>query len=162
MNNRNAQQRLQDALGRVPREALPQRDLWPGIAHAIHAPTPRTWQRHTALAASVLLVSALSLYFGATQPAPQVPNSLIEEFLASLQDEHEISKQTLLVRYQGQQAYYPEWEMNMEQLEQAENVIFQALRDDPGNLELIGILRDVQGKQLDLIDKVFDPRRGSI
>ena len=31
----NSEQRLQDALNALPREVMPQRDLWPGIAHAL-------------------------------------------------------------------------------------------------------------------------------
>jgi hypothetical protein len=162
MTKRNPEQRLQDAVNKLQRDVLPQRDLWPGIAHALQTPAPRTWHRHAALAASVVLLLSLSLYFGSTQPTQRLPNSVIEEFLASLQDAHEVSKQTLLVQYEGREAYYPDWELQMDQLEEAEEAILQALHDDPENIELIEILRDVQDKQLNLIDKVFDPRRGSI
>lgn len=161
MNNPDAE-RVQQALQPLPRELLPQRDLWPGIAHAIQAPAPAPWYRHTALAASLLLMLSLSVYYGASQPVQPLPNSLIEEFLGTLQNEHELSKQTLLVRYQGQEAYAPDWELQLQQLEQAEDVIFQALRDDPDNLELVKILRQVQDKQLKLIEAVFDPRLSSI
>ncbi len=164
MSNRNAEQRLLDALEALPRDVLPQRDLWPGIAHGLLMPEPRPvpWYRHAALAASVLLVLSLSLYFGTQRPVQPLPNSVVEEFLSSLKDEHELNKQTMLVQYQDQEAYYPDWEKDLEDMEHAEAVIFDALRDDPENLQLIKMLRQVQGNQLDLIDAVFDPRVGSI
>ncbi len=164
MSNRNAEQRLLDALEALPREVLPQRDLWPGIAHGLMMPErePVAWYRHAALAASVVLVLSLSLYFGTQQPLQALPNSVVEEFLSSLKNEHAINKQTMLVQYQDQEAYYPDWEKDLEDMEQAEAVIFEALRDDPENLQLIRMLRQVQDNQLDLIDAVFDPRVGSI
>lgn len=164
MNNRNAERRLQDALEALPREVLPRRDLWPGIEHALLMNERRApaWHRHGALAASVLLVVALSLYFGTLQSERQLPNSVVEQFLATLQDEHELNKQMLLVRYEDQEPYYQDWKQQLLELEQAEAVIFEALRDDPQNPELIEILRSVQQKQLKLIDKAFDPRVGTI
>jgi hypothetical protein len=162
MTKRNPEQLLQEALHKLPRDIQPARDLWPGIAHALQAPAPSPWYRQAALAASILLVLSLSLYYGALQPVQPLPNSLIEEFLGTLQSEHELSKQSLLVRYQDEEAYYPDWEQQLQQLEQAEGVIFQALRDDPDNLELVKILRQVQDKQMKLIEAVFDPRLRSI
>lgn len=162
MSNRNAETRLQDAIDALPREVLPQRDLWPGIAHALLMPerAPVPWYRPVALAASLLLMLALCLNFGASEQT--LPNSVVEQFFSTLQREHELNKQTLLVGFRNQQPVYADWEQQLLQLEQAEAAIFEALRDDPENLELIEILRQVQGKQLDVIDKAFDPRLGSI
>ena len=164
MSNRNAQGRLQDALDALPREVLPRRDLWRGIEHALLEPERVSvpWYRHTALAASVLVVLALSLYFGALQPTQPLPNSDIERLVNSLRGEHELNKRLLLVQYQDQQPYYAGWEQELLDLEEAEAAIFEALRDDPENREWIEILRQVQEKQLNLIDKVFDHRPGTI
>lgn len=164
MSNRNSEQRLQDALDALPREVLPRRDLWPGIEHALLVPErkPMAWQRQGALAASVLLVMALSLYYGEHQTVQQVPNSVIEQALTQLRDEHALNKQMLLVRYEDREPYFADWQETLAQLEQVEAVIFEAIREDPENLELIEILRQNQRKQLDLIDKVFDPRAGTI
>lgn len=164
MTNRNAEHRLHDALDALPREVLPQRDLWPGIERALLLPErkPVPWYRHTALAASVLLVLAASLYSGMQQSARTLPNSVVEQFIASLQDEHALTKEMLLVRYADQEPYYADWERELRDLEQAEAAIFEALRDDPQNLAMIEILRSVQQKQLRLIDKVFKPGAGTI
>ena len=150
-----AERRLQGALDALPREVLPQRDLWPGIEHALLLPErrPVAWYRHGALA---------SLYFGMQQSAQRLPNSVVEQFLATLQDEHDLNMQMLLIRYEDQQPYYEGWERQLQQLEQAEAAILEALRDDPQNLEMIEILRSVQQKQLNLIDKVFEPGAGTI
>ena len=47
-------------------------------------------------------------------------------------------------------------------MEQAEHVIYKALNEEPDNLELLKILRQIQQKQLNLIETVFAPRAGSI
>lgn len=165
MKSRDLEQGLQDALNALPREVLPERDLWPGIAHALlapeHAPRP-PWYHQAALAASVLLVVALTLYFSPQQTAQQVPNSDLEQALSALRDEHALNKQMLLVRYEDREPYYPDWQAQLLQLEQAETRIFETIREDPENLAWLKILRQVQRQQLDLIDKVFDPSAGTI
>lgn len=165
MSNRNSEERLQDALNALPREVMPQRDLWAGIAHALmmpeRAPTP-PWYHQVALAASVLLVLALSLYFAPGQTAQQVPNSELEQALSALRDEHMLNKQTLLVRYEDREPYYAGWQDQLLQLEQAEAKIYETIREDPENLAWLKLLRQVQRQQLELIDKVFDPSAGTI
>jgi hypothetical protein len=165
MNNRNAEMRLQDALNALPREALPQRDLWPGIAYALLEPEPAPappWYRQAALAASVLLVLVLGLYYSPGQTAQQVPNSNLEQTLSALRDEHALNKQMLLVRYEDRQPYYSGWQDQLLQLEQAEAKIYETIREDPENLAWLKLLRQVQRQQLELIDNVFDPSAGTI
>ena len=111
---------------------------------------------------AVLLVTALSLYYSAMQPEPALSNSELERLLLSLRVEHELNKRMLLVQYKDQEPYYAGWEQQLMDMEEAEAAIFEALRDDPENLEMIEILRQVQEKQLNLIDKVFDPGAGTI
>ena len=82
--------------------------------------------------------------------------------MSALRDEHALNKQMLLVRYEDREPYYAGWQDQLQQLEQSETQIFDAIRDDPGNLKLLEILRRNQRKQLDLIDKVFDPGAGTI
>lgn len=153
---------LQRAIAQLPRAQLPQRDLWPGIEHAINeVPSVRVWKQHTVLAASLLLVLAASLQFGRVQPEPGAAG-INRELLMALQSEHQHSKQALLVQYQDAAPLYLDWETQMQQLEQAEQVIYNALREEPGNLELLRMLRLVQQKQLDLIDSVFSLRLTTI
>jgi len=154
--------KLQEAIDRLPREQLPARDLWPGIAHAINTPARTDWHRHAALAASIVLVFGISLYFSMQQGPSLLPDSRLDEYIGMLQYEHQQNKQALLVQYQDQQPFYPDWEVQMKDLEQAEQVIFEALRDDPENLELLKILRQVQAKEIELLDAAFAPRLNSI
>jgi hypothetical protein len=95
------------------------------------------------------------------QPEPGAAG-IERDVLVALQSEHINSKQALLVQYQDEAPLYQDWEMQMQQLEQAEQVIYNALREEPGNLELLKMLRLVQQKQLNLIDSVFSPRLTSI
>jgi len=149
---------LQRAIAQLPRAELPQRDLWPGIEHAINETAPaREW----ALAASLLLILAASLQFGRVEPGPGVAG-IERDVLVTLQSEHLHSKQALLVQYQDEAPLYRDWETQMQQLEKAEQVIYNALREEPRNLELLKMLRLVQQKQLNLIDSVFSPRLTSI
>jgi hypothetical protein len=162
MNDPQRKEKLQDAIKNMPRELTPARDLWPGIAHAINNPARAEWQRTTALAASIMLIFGVSLYFSTMQSADVLLNSRLEEYIGVLQYEHQQNKQALLVQYKDQPAVYPEWEEQMKELEQAEQVIFEALREDPENLELLKILRHVQEKEIELLDAVFAPRLNSI
>jgi hypothetical protein len=162
MNNRQHNSKLQDAIDRIPHEQMPARDLWPGIAHAINTPERHGWQRHVALAASIALVFGFSLYFITREGPAALQNSRIDEYIGMLQYEHQQNKQTLLVQYKDQRPFYPDWEVQMNDLEQAEQVIFQALRDDPENLELLKILRQVQAKEIELLEAAFAPRLNSI
>lgn len=162
MTTHDDDNRLQQAIARLPREQLPGRDLWPGIEHAINEVPRRITGLHAAaLAASVVLLIVASLQFGRVQPLPGAAG-IDRELLLSLQSEHQHSKQALLVQYQDAPPLYQDWETQMQQLEQAEQVIYNALREEPDNLELLKMLRLVQQKQLDLIDSVFSPRFTSI
>ncbi|MES2603303.1 MAG: hypothetical protein V4603_00090 [Pseudomonadota bacterium] len=157
-----ATNKLQTLINALPRELAPARDLWPGIDHAINASSAVMGYRPYALAASVLLVLGLSVFYGVRQPLPSITDPGIEAYISDLQVEHQRSKEAILVEFRDQQPWYPEWEDQLHQLETAENAIYDALRNDPDNRELLSILRDVQNKQLKLIDAVFAPQRNSI
>ena len=154
--------RLQRAVAQLPRQQLPQRDLWPGIEHALlEGSPPHAWKQYAALAAALLLILFTSLQYGRVQPAPVVAG-IDQELLATIQSEHQQNKQALLVQYDAAQPLYQAWETQMQQLEQAEQVIYNALREEPSNLELLKMLRQIQQRQLDLIDSVFAPRANTI
>jgi hypothetical protein len=158
-----ARQVLQDAIARMPRDTLPSRDLWPGIAHALHErPRHSTLGGQMALAASILLVVFGSIYFGMRQPLQSAEQYYFNDFLSSLESDHLRSKQALLTQYKDETAVYPQWQEQLQQLESAEQVIYRALREDPENTELLSILQRVQSKQLGLIDSAFSSRLSSL
>jgi hypothetical protein len=159
--------RLRHTLDTLPRDIQPARDLWPGVAHAVredHRDKPRrhSVMQRLALAASLLLVLAASLYYGLRQPELSLDRLELDAMISALQSRHESSKEALLVQYRGQPAAYADWQTQMQELESAEDAIYRALRQDPDNLELLTILRQVQDKQLKLIDAVFSPRVNAI
>lgn len=160
-----AEQRLKQAIDGLPRELQPERDLWPGIAYAIREkdlPRPRPYLQQMALAASLLVVLATSLYFGLRQPVLSPARAELAELIMDLQSQHQSSKNALLVQYRDQPAAWSDWQGQMQELEDAETAIYRALRQDPNNLELLTILRQVQDKQIKLIDAVFAPRLNAI
>lgn len=162
MNDLQRKAKLQNVIGSMPRELTPERDLWPGIVHAINTPAHTDWQRSAALAASIMLIFGVSLYFSTVRPSGVLQNSRIDEYIGSLQYEHQQTKQALMVQYKDSPAFYTDWAVQMKELEQAEQVIFEALRDDPENLELLKILRQVQAKEIELLEAAFAPRLNSI
>jgi hypothetical protein len=154
--------RLQDLIDELPQELHPARDLWPGIAHDLLTTPANQSPRAYALAASVLLVLGLSLYFGLNQPLATPFDPALDNYISSLRKPHTLSKQTLLVEFEHDQVVYPGWRAQLHELEQAEDSIYDALRREPTNRELLKILRDVQSKQLKLIDAAFKPQTNSI
>ncbi|HWK54556.1 MAG TPA: hypothetical protein VNR18_09310 [Hyphomicrobiales bacterium] len=163
MSHQDPEHTLQQLLDTLPREHLPQRDLWPGIAYALQpAHHQRRLPAWLALAASLLLVLSASLYYGLRQPGSGFDRADLNVLISALQSDHERSKQALLVQYQGRAAVYTDWQAQMQELEDAEQAIYAALRQDPENLALLNILRQVQDKQIMLIDAVFAPRARAI
>ena len=157
MNDKQFEETLKDQIDQLERQISPSRDLWPGIDHAINRSTV-TVSTPVAIAASVLIVISLAvsgaLFYSRIGPESSVPAA---DFISLLQSEHERNKQALLVEYQDQTALAPDWEGQMQQLEQAEQAIYEALREDSENIELLKILRQVQTKQIELIESVFAP-----
>lgn len=157
MNDKQLEQFLQDELDRLERDIAPGRDLWPGIDHAINGTTVAVPKR-AAIAAGLVLALSLALSAALTLDRPQQQAQGVATFIAALQSEHERNKQALLVEYRERAPLARDWELQMEQLEEAEQVIYQALGDDPVNLELLKILRQVQTKQIELIESVYARR----
>ena len=74
MTDRN-EDRLLQAASRLNTDVSPQRDLWPGIAHAINEPQRSWWTPMLAQAAAVVLLvggSSAGTYIAVKQPQPQV------------------------------------------------------------------------------------------
>ena len=150
-----------DMVASLPRLVAPDRELWPGIDYAINEARGSYWQRQLALAASILVVLGLSLYFGHAQPE-RTQDMQMRDYLLGLQSEQQYARQALLVQYRDSITVNADWKSQLRELEQAEQAIYQALQEEPDNLELFKILRRVQQKQLNLIDSAFEPRLTSI
>lgn len=156
MNDKDFDNLLHEELNNLRRDIPPARDLWPGIDHAINSKTIAV-PKPVAIAAGILLVVSVAFSAGLYFNRPLPDSQAMTDLVAMLQSEHERHKQALLVEYQDQTALAPDWEDQMQQLEQAEEAIYEALRDDPENIELLKILRQVQTKQIELIESVYAP-----
>lgn len=121
----------------------------------------RGWRHHAVLAACLLLILFASLQYGRVEPLA-TGAGIDRELLGRLQSEHRQNKQALLLQFAGSAPRYRAWETQLAQLEQAEQVVYNALRDAPTNLELLKLLRLLQQRQLDLLYKVFEAPASSI
>ena len=161
MNDRQFDETLNDEISRLDRDIHPARDLWPGIDHSINSntiavPVP------LAIAASVLLVFSIAVSGTLYMKGSQQTSANTEAFITLLESEHQRNKQAMLVEYQGQTALAPDWETQLQQLELAEQAIYEAMKENIENMELLKILRQVQAKQIELIETVHSPMFTSI
>ena len=156
---------LKRQIGELPLEITAKKPLWPGIEKAIelnelaeehtpsHAINIRDW---LPVATAALVVIAISfLFVNNFYPSTiNQPDSLVNE----LSQPFETQKAALLVRYQGQKALTNNWQLQLNELEQAEQAIKQVLTAQPANAALLGMLAQVYRQQLDLINKVHQPQ----
>lgn len=62
------------------------------------------------------------------------------------------------MQYETQPALTSDWQTQLQELEQAEQAVKLALKQDPENAALLNMLAQVYQQQLDLINKVHEPR----
>lgn len=106
-------------------------------------------QKLTAIAAcfTAVLVSTVLLF-----KVPEANTAVaMSEFFTK-------QKQSLLVQYQSQAALTDNWQVQLQELEDAEQAIKQTLENEPKNKALLSMLAQVYQQQLDLINKVHAPR----
>jgi hypothetical protein len=153
MSNRDFEHFLKDELNK-DKSIQPQRELWLGIEKAINHPTTKVdkvsyWPKMSGVAAC-LFAGLLSWNFMSVQ-SEKTP-------LASINSYFEQQKQTLLIEYSAQPALTKDWQSQLNELEQAELAIKQALKNEPDNAALLTMLAQIYQQQLDLINKVHQPR----
>ncbi|MFC3033652.1 hypothetical protein ACFOEE_14080 [Pseudoalteromonas fenneropenaei] len=144
---------LQRELKQLPEALEPQRDLWTGIERAVNQEQQvavkktnhRPWLGVAACIGAAAVSWSLTLK---TQP----DNMLV------ISDVFETQKQGLLVQYAGQPALTDNWQVQLAELESAEQAIKQALKSDPQNAALLRMLSQVYQQQIDLINKVHQPQ----
>ena len=161
MSKPNFEQFLDEQLQSQQKEVSPSRDLWPGIEHAINLQqseqqdkAKRNWALPAfGTAAAAVLVALVGLNMPVQQDNTQ---------FALISDAYEQQKQSLLVQYQSQPALTDNWQAQLTELEQAEKAIKTALEDDPNNRALLGMLAQVYQQQLDLINKVHQPKQSTV
>lgn len=157
---------LQNAIGQLPRKISPQRDLWPGIsarlgtveqgAEARYRTPP--W-RTPAIAAAVLLALTTGIFIGRGmdgEPAVQPAQSMIQYAMAGTVEATEREYQAAFselvpLDYSGLQLEGAQPEAlraSWQDLQQAEALLLEALRQYPSNIYLNAKLLDLRSRQL--------------
>ncbi|WP_105166746.1 hypothetical protein [Pseudoalteromonas sp. T1lg23B] len=153
MNKPDFEQFLKESLEQT-KGIAPKRDLWKGIENAI-ASAPQEdkqrsyWPKLTGVAACFL---AGLMAWQVVLHQPQ------QNTMANMSAFFEQQKQSLLVQYEAQPALTSDWQAQLTELESAEQAIKAALQNDPENAALLQMLAQVYQQQLDLINKVHEPR----
>ncbi|MBD1584279.1 hypothetical protein [Pseudoalteromonas sp. S16_S37] len=154
MSKPDFEQFLKESLEQT-KEVAPKRDLWPGIERAIvtqgnQQKQPGSfWPKLTGIAACTV---AGLLAWQVVVKQPQ------QNSMADISAFFEQQKQSLLVQYESQPALTSNWQEQLQELENAEQAVKVALQNDPENAALLRMLAQVYQQQLDLINKVHEPR----
>lgn len=188
MQTSNTQARLDEAIANLPQEKMPNRDLWKGIELAIESDglsldstntTLTSSKRGTsfwiASAASFALIAmigwtgwqglagnnALFVNDRNSQNNDSLNGELLNDSVAlvnALSAQHESNVNALLVEFEGQEPVTENWQKQLSELDAAAEAIKVALKEDPANTALLGMLQTVYQKQIDLIERVHAPR----
>ncbi|WP_417347398.1 hypothetical protein [Ferrimonas sp.] len=152
---------LDSMLQELDTEVAPSRDLWPAIEKGLdRSPLPAAPRRSWfpwAMAAS-LLVTTLGGFLGGrlSSPDPQAP---LLGALAQIQQQHEAQRQRLVTRQTPAlvQAGTTPGELAsteaLASIRSAEQELFDALKQQPDNPELLQLWLWVQQRELDLMQK---------
>lgn len=155
MSKQDFEQFLTQSLNDSNADIAPDKDLWPGVERAIAKSgsepknTANGWNKLAAIAACTIAAVLTAQLF---MPAPQSNGVMaMSDFFAK-------QKQSLLVQYENKPALTDNWQQQLNELEEAESAIKQALENEPNNPALLNMLAQVYQQQLDLINKVHAPK----
>lgn len=158
---------LERALDALPREKMPQRDLWQGIELGIeqqqHAGTEKTHKAppRFAIAASFAVVAMagwLVIQQLNVEPTQESIAPSAEQLASVLSSQHQIQRDQLLVSLEGQPALTENWQEQLQELDDAAAAIKAALAQDPNNAALLKMLQNVYQQQISLIERVHSPK----
>ncbi|ATC93466.1 hypothetical protein [Pseudoalteromonas tunicata] len=146
---------LAQSLADLNSEISPKKDLWPGIEKAIEfsvtkkSTLPVTF-RHLSVAAGVVAIALLVNVAMKVQTAPSATTMMSQLY--------EAEKSALLVQFENKPALTDDWQQQLAELEDAELAVKKALKNDPQNPTLLRMLSQVYQQQLDLINRVHQPK----
>jgi len=177
MSDKSFDEVLRQKVAQLPAEKQPDRDLWQGIdialaqrksivrghdsiaelsfSHSVLTKT-REWFaiKPMALAASVMLVALLS-WQGLMKPAgTKVSPGLV----AQMTQQHAEQKSVLLASFSESPELTSNWQVQLQELEEAAQAIEAALGNEPENITLLKMLQQVHQQQLQLIETVHAPK----
>ncbi len=154
MNKPNFNNYLNESLNTLDKDIAPQKDLWAGVERAIiNSKTAQIntviWPKITVIAAcTIAALVAVNIFYITPEPQPVV----------AISDYFSAQKNSLLVEYKNKEALTSNWQIQLQELEEAEQAIKQALENEPQNQALLTMLAQIYQQQLDLINKVHAPR----
>lgn len=151
---------LDQAIEQLPRAVQPQRDLWPEIEARLADRQAPAWSR-LAVAASLVAALLLGWQLERWLPADSLARSQLA-FVDILYRQHLSTRQQVLQQYQQVDARDPQMllptKTALEEVRQAQELLHQALQQEPKNAELIKMLQWLQQRELELIRKQHQPR----
>ncbi len=154
---------FEEAVKSLPRELEPGRDLWPGVEHAIARPQKPIYKQPASIVAASVALLAVFMFARApvsTQTPTLVQNTEnIESIALTLSEGFEQDKQLLLQHYANQPSFTPDWQVQLQEMDESKELILKALADDPNNATLLRLLQQVYKEQLSLIQKVHPSTR---
>ena len=162
--DQNAEMSLQAAIAQLPKEIVPERDLWSGIDKAINqsatlADNNDKKKAFTPVAWAASIVAAVLLTWVTLGPEQLTSKPQIN-LVAAMQQDFEQQKQTMLVNFGAPDIKQLPVAMQTElvKLSSAQNTISKALADDPNNSDLLNLLRWTQQQELDLLNQLYSPQ----
>jgi hypothetical protein len=169
MNEQDFEQRLQKQINALPKEQMPERDLWAGIEIALEkaatpsyvpsnindtASTRGTRVPWLAIAASVVIVGLLGWFGGQTQ----FNRTSHSQLAMQISEQHQQYKDALLVNLAGQSTATDNWQEQLADLDEAAAAVKKALQQEPNNNALLKMLQSIHRQQIDLIERVHSPQ----
>jgi hypothetical protein len=159
MSNKDFDNFLKHSLEKMPEEIQPKKDLWQGIDRAIDFnDKPKANNHFTKLSVIAACFAAVMLSINFLSNTQVTPQAIEINNVASMSQLFETEKQALLVQYQEKPALTDDWQSQLDDLEQAETAIKQALKNEPQNSTLLRMLAQVYRQQLELINRVHQPK----
>lgn len=173
MSNKSFEQTLEQQINALPNELQPDKDLWQGIDIALthHQQNDveevklaqsngvvqlSDWRspKTLALAASFMLVAALSWNLASNKPVPQQASGLV----VKMAQQHADQKEALLASFARSPELTDNWQGQLQELEDAAAAIEKALLEAPEDVGLLKMLQNIHQQQLVLIEKVHAPK----
>lgn len=166
----NSEQKLQQALTQLPREKIPERDLWQGIELGIERQemtggsepeSVKSGFKPISLAASFFIVAVAGWLVTQQLSTTPIGNDAplnAQQLADALSTQHESQRDDLLVSLQDQPALTEDWQQQLTELDEAANAIKAALAQDPNNTALLKMLQNVYQQQISLIERVHSPK----
>ncbi|SFD08142.1 hypothetical protein [Pseudoalteromonas denitrificans] len=159
MSNKDFDSFLKHSLENMPEEIQPKKDLWQGIDRAIDFKVkPKTLNHFTKLSVVAACFAAALLSFNFLSTIQMQSNDSEINNVITMSEIFETQKNALLVQYQEKPALTDDWQAQLDDLEQAEQAIKQALKNEPQNSALLRMLAQVYRQELELINRVHQPK----